>query len=105
MALTSSSTIDEIKAAYVDNSAYDVNGSVAQAKLFVQACRVLVMKMPKMAAGDRASLSLSPELVNQQMADALQWLGGQADTTGSVVGGGGTRHFSFENLRGDRGCR
>jgi hypothetical protein len=102
MPITSTSTIDQIKAAYVDNSAYDVNASVAQAKLFVQACRVLLLVMPKMAGQDRATLSLSPELVAQQLADATRWLGGQADTTAAVIGGGGTRHFSFENLRGCR---
>jgi hypothetical protein len=103
MSLTSTSTLAEIQAAYDDNSAYDVNGSVSQAKLFVQACRMLMRRMPKMASQDRGSVQLSPELIQQEMQVASAFLASTPDTTSSNITGGGVRHFDLGNLRGECG--
>lgn len=102
MALTSTSTIEEIKAAYIDNAAYDVNNSVAQAKLFVQACRILLLVMPKQGSQDRANFGLSPELIAEQLKDATAFCGGHVDATAAdgTITGGTVRHFDLSNLRG-----
>jgi hypothetical protein len=97
MSLTSTSTIAEIQAAYVDNALFDVDNSLTQARLFVQACRILLLKMPKMAAQDRASLQLNPEMIQAEMERGVAFIANNPSATGG--GGGGNRHFSFENLR------
>lgn len=42
--LTSSSTDAEVEAAYDDNSSWYEDGSVAKAKAFVTACRILIRR-------------------------------------------------------------
>lgn len=91
MALSSTSTLAEIKAAYIDNAMYDVNGSVSQAGLFLQACRILMLLMPSMASNDRVSLSLSPTLIDKQIDQVTMFLNTR---------GGGVRFFSTQNFRG-----
>lgn len=104
MAITSSSTIDEIVAEYVDNCDYDSPASLSKARAFIKACRVLLLKMPKMSSQDRASYALSPELIQKQLEDAQSFAAQTPDTTSaSPVTGGGVRHFDFSNLRDECG--
>lgn len=95
MALSSTSTIDDVLAAYKDNADYEFSGSdgsVSKAQNFAVACRYLILLMPKMGSQDKASLSLSPELVEKQLDQARQFI--------YSADGANNRHFSFQNLRG-----
>lgn len=47
MALTSANTPDEIVAQYIDNSLYDLNNSANEARLFIQACRIILVSRPE----------------------------------------------------------
>ena len=45
MALSSSSTLAEVQAAYDDNANYDVEGSVTQCGTFIHASRILLRRL------------------------------------------------------------
>jgi len=96
--LSSASTIDEIKAAYADNASYEEDGSASKARAFVTACRLLLLKLPKMATteGGRQQLMLAPELIQQEMHRASSWLATSGATGGS---GGGVRHVDLQGFR------
>ena len=53
-ALTSASTLTDVQNAYVDNASYAEDASIAKAKAFVTACRILLLKLPA-EAGTRES--------------------------------------------------
>lgn len=80
MALTSVSTAAEIEAAYVDNSMYDINRSVAQCRLFIQAARILLAKRPTTINTDGVSRTLDPKDVRDSLRRAEAWLSAN-DTT------------------------
>lgn len=96
--LTSTSTIAQVRAAYVDNADYDGAGSVAMARLFIQACRVLLLRMPAMSSQDRASVQLNPTLIAAELERALRFTSLTAANDGAN-GGGGVRGFDFSNFR------
>jgi hypothetical protein len=84
--LTSASTLAQIEAAYDDNASYAEDNSASKAKAFVTACRLLIRRYPKMSAGERSSLALSPDLIQKEMADAQEWLATH-DTSDTAVDG------------------
>lgn len=93
--LSSSSTIDEIVAAYMDNASYDEDGSVAKARTFITACRLLLVKRPQRYRGlDGTEIELDLELIERQLAEARTWLSTHPDVATSSV-----KHFSLEDLR------
>jgi hypothetical protein len=75
--LTSASTLDEIKAAYDDNASYSEDGSLAKAKAFVTACRLLLRRTPRrVALGGPASeeIEMEPKLLEGQITEAKRWI-------------------------------
>lgn len=52
--LTSASTLAQVEASYDDNASYAEDASVAKAKAFVTACRILLRRLPA-EAGTRES--------------------------------------------------
>jgi hypothetical protein len=91
--LSSISTDAEVKAAYDDNAGYAEDDSVAMARTFVTACRILLRRLPKMAKlGGRHEVQIDPRVLQQELADARQFVSENA-TDGSV------RAFSVENYR------
>ena len=96
--LSSASTLQQIKDAYADNASYEEDASVAKAKIFITACRLLLVKLPKRAVhGGRGGeeVELEPDLIRDELASAQKWLAVQPDTSGS----GTVTHVSFENFR------
>lgn len=93
MALDATATVEEVKLAYAGNAAYEERNDVAMAARFVTACRRLAVLMPKSASKDRTSLSLSPEILMEQMNDARLWL---ASKSGGAFE---NRHLSIQDLR------
>ncbi len=100
--LSSASTDAEIRAAYDDNASYEEDNSSSKARTFVTACRLLLRRMPKMATHSAIQLALSPDLVQNELLYAQQWLavnscaGGSGNSSGV---NGGVKHFSFEWFR------
>lgn len=74
MALTSSSTIDEIITEYVDASGYDIDGSVANCKLFIRACRILLLKRPDSVTIDGVSTRFDAKRIEAQQRRAEAYL-------------------------------
>lgn len=95
--LSSSSTIDEIKASYADNASYEEDGSVTKAKAFITACRILLLRIPRLSAQDRAQIQMAPELIQQEMRRASDFVASNP-AAGSTTGRG-TVHYSIQNLR------
>lgn len=100
MPLDSTSTLDEIEAAYADNASYQETGDVTKAKAFVTACRLLLLKLPKLISQGGNQIALSPDLIRKEMTQAQLFV----SANGGSSSGGGTgasqavRHGSFENF-------
>jgi hypothetical protein len=83
------------KSDYLTNSDYDLSGSVAKAKLFVSACRALLLLLPKRSRQSGHEIETDPAVVQKAEQNALRWLAeNDTATTGS-----GKRYFSLEDFR------
>ena len=91
MAITSASTQAAAINQYLDNSGYDHTGSVAACKLFIHACRALLVLHPADWAQSNTTIRYNPELWRREQAEAQAWL--TANTT--TAGEGRLRHLSF----------
>lgn len=90
--LSSTSTLEEINAAYDDNSSYHEDASTAKAAAFITACRFLLRRTAKRAAsGGRGGQELEHEtrLLREEMESASKWLARQSGSGGT----GQTRYF------------
>jgi len=95
--LTSSSTLDEVKAAYIDNASYAEDSSVAKARAFITACRILLMRLPKrVSRGGGEEIELNPERIQAELRAAQQYVNANA---GVGDGGAGVRHVDFTGFR------
>jgi hypothetical protein len=103
MSLSSSSTLAQIEAYYLDNASYHESGDGDMCRRFITACRYLLLKMPKMQGTREGQLTLSPELIQTEKLHAENWLaanGGTVTGPGGTPGGGGTStRVSFRNSR------
>jgi len=96
--LSSSSTLAEIQAAYADNASYAEDASPAKARVFVTACRLLLLYLPKRSvSGGRGGteVELDPRLIQQEMQAANRWLA----SSRAAVTGGGVVYADFDNYR------
>lgn len=93
MPLSSSSSLSDIVAAYVDNAAYRSEESVTMARDFATACRILLVKRPKRAKNGQEEIELDPTVIQAELQQAEQWI--------AVVGqtGGGVVDLSFSEFR------
>ncbi len=97
MGLTSSSTFAQVTAQYEDNCSYDLNDSVAECKLFIQAARFLLRRMVDEGQhGDEryrdSYLKIQAEL---EKAEAW-WRENDPDAAGA---GGSVVHADLQTLR------
>jgi hypothetical protein len=100
MPIDSSSTLEEVKASYIDNASYEEDGSVVKCRAFITACRILVLKMPRSAGKGDASSVFSTDLVQQELDNARKWLTANGGTVTPRNGGGGdVRHFDMRGFR------
>jgi len=94
MALTSASTLAEIKAQYFDNAAYEENASPSEAAAFITACRYLLLKLPKrIRDGGGYETELDPIIIQAELKAAQQWRRANVTSQRSV------RYASFEGFR------
>lgn len=89
-------TYEQSIADYYANSDYDLDNSTAKAKLFIKACRDLIIQLPaeveKGARGQVEKTKLSPELLENRLTAAQRWYN-------SKTAGGGTTHFDLTDFR------
>ena len=97
--LSSTSTLDDIKAAYADSASYAEDGSPAKARAFITACKLLLLWLPRRSAatggGQGEEIELEPRLIAEQEAEARKWLA----TYSSAADGGSAKFVSFEESR------
>lgn len=84
--LSSTSTLAEIEASYDDNASYAEDNSASKAKAFVTACRMLLRRLPRSSGRGTSNVVLSPDLIQKEMADALEWLATH-DTSDTAIDG------------------
>jgi hypothetical protein len=91
--LTSASTDAQVRAAYDNNASYEEDGSVAKAKAFITACRILVHRLPKRIQKSQDIVDLTVTEVQAELKAARQFVASSASS------GGGFRHFNVEDYR------
>lgn len=96
--LTSSSTIAEIEAAYVDNASYVEDKDVAKCRAFITAARILLIKLPVSQAKAGASLTYSIDSVRDALKEAQKWLEDHSTDDDDRAGPRVTR-VDFRNFR------
>lgn len=72
--LSSSSTLTEIWAAYDDNASYAEDNSVAKARAFITACRILLRRTPSNAVKGSNQIGMRIDLLQKELEKAQQWL-------------------------------
>jgi hypothetical protein len=98
--INSSSTLVEVENAYDDNASYAEDGSVAKAKAFITACRLLIRRLPAEASSRESHLRLSPDLIRKEMEAAQAYVAANdTGTSGSGSSGPAVTVVSFENFR------
>ena len=101
MALSSLSSREDVLAAYADNAAYEENESLAQAKAFVTACRLLLsprfsVKRARHGGGSGGEeVELDLTVIQQQLADARHYVA----TTAAAESGSSVIHPDFTDFR------
>ncbi len=100
MALSSTSTNAQVKAAYEDNASYDINNSVAECRDFIQAARIRINRMANEIENGNARVSESYQRIEAQLKEALRWLRVNDPSASSAAHGGSVSHISFEDFRG-----
>jgi hypothetical protein len=101
MSLSSSSTLAEVEAQYDDNASYDLSGSVASCKLFIEAARLLLRRMAdEVQAGGGSRVRQERSVIQQQLDDARRWWMSNDPNAGIASGAASSvREISFEEFR------
>lgn len=99
--LSSTSTLAQVEAAYIDNASYAEDSSVAKAKAFITACRILLVKLPKASNSGDAGATYNTDLIQKQMEQAQQWVTANDTSSSSDASSGGpvVARFNFNNFR------
>lgn len=74
MPITTSSTLDEIRTAYLDNADYVTAGNVAMAQEFARACRLLLLKTPEKTGDRDGEMELNLAQVRKELEQASAWI-------------------------------
>lgn len=100
MTLSSSSTNAEVWAAYDDNASYEEQGSLAMARSFVTACRLLLRRTPQMAMHDgKNQIQNNLTVIREEMERAQRWIDAQPSDSGGVSSGRAIQ-FTLNGFRG-----
>ena len=97
--LNSTSTLAQIEASYADSASYAEDNSVAKARAFVTACRLLLLKYPKRTGTPQADLETSIDLIQKEKKAAEDWLAAHDTGPTSTAAGPRVTRVSFENSR------
>lgn len=75
-ALNSNSSIREVLASYADNASYEEDGSVAKAKAFVTAIRIMLSwpKRERKGGGGGAEYEIDPVVLRDEMKMAQDYI-------------------------------
>lgn len=96
--VTSSSTVAEIEAAYIDNGSYVEDQSVTKCRAFITAARALLIRLPSTAVKGANTLSFNLENIRKELEDAQKWLEAR-DTAGTDLPGPAITYATFRSSR------
>ena len=97
MPLTSASTLAEVRAAYDDNADWDTDMDLTKCKAFVQACRILLRRLPGSTTENGKSVTLSLYLIQEQLKDAVEYLrANSAETDEDMVTRANLEDLTYE---------
>lgn len=96
--VTSSSTVAEIEAAYIDNGSYVEDASVAKCRAFITAARALMIRLPSTATKGANTLSFNLENIKEELKAAQSWLEAR-DTSGADLPGPAITYAQFRSSR------
>lgn len=99
MALTSTSTRAEIKAAYLDNLDYDTAGSIAKCAACIQALRYLIHITLDESEFGGTRMKTTYEKYAAALAKAERWRAAHDPSALTAAAPGQARFFSFEDFR------
>lgn len=96
--LSSSSTLEEVKGAYLDSASYAADADAAKARVFMTACAMLLLLLPsRVSQGGAGDVTFDKDSIREQMKLAEGWI---ASHPGAAVGSGGeSRYFDVRNFR------
>src|SRR5262245_9631157 len=92
MALSSSSTLADVKAEYMNKAGIRIDGGVVECAEFIPDCELRQLPLPKRTGTREFDTELNTELIEKRMTAAQEWLGargGGGETLDSGAGGGG----------------
>lgn len=97
MAINSSSTLADVRAAFIDNATYAADDSPAKCREFIAACHALLITVPNRSSrggteGDVIEFDMA--LVERRLKEAEAWL-----QTAGACDGDRVRYVSFEGFR------
>lgn len=93
--LNSASPLGEVQAAYDDNALYDVDDSVAAARAFLHACRILQRRVPEETTKDGAGHRFGRDALKAAEDRCLAWL----RSKGVAAPGDHVTHFCLTDYR------
>jgi hypothetical protein len=94
MAITSSSSYEDVRDEYLDNLSYDANDSLSEAKLFRAACRAILVfaQSSKHGAGGGEEVEFNLDIIQKQLEEANAWIASHPDNTS---GAGNVAYVDF----------
>lgn len=99
--LSSSSSYSEIRAAYLDNASYEEDSSPAKARVFITACRMLLLLLSTSsqdhAGGARREFDV--DQIRREQERAQNWLANNNTASGTLAAGGNVRHADLRGFR------
>lgn len=91
--VTSSSSVAQIRAAYLDNLSYETDGSTSKALAFIEACRA-ILAFPN-SSKDGSQLQFDHGQVAAQLAEAQRYVSANSGSGGY----GSVKHPDFAGFR------
>lgn len=95
----SSSTFDEVKAAFEDNAGYDVVGDADMCRMFIVAARIYLSRLQTLIKSGTAQSEMDPAQIRSQLEKAETWLTANDATATQTAYRGGTRGVGISSWR------
>lgn len=93
--LTSTSTDEQVWAAFDDNASFEEDRSVGKARSFVTACMILLRRRPKQYTSDGQTAIFDEQSIREELARARRYVAANQ----SAANGGGNRAFDLSGSR------
>lgn len=86
MALDSSSTYTEVVAQFDDNGTFEIDDSVSKARLFIEACIILLRRRPTKEQRETINLAYDNGAIERMKNEALDFLRTHPDNASKGLG-------------------